>query len=341
MTSEPLLQRWGSRPAWLRALFLRANLIHIFRDELTRLELDELESLNAILTDGYLTADLEARKFEKIEEAFGETVELLKANIEQRIELVQGGSDELRRLQNLVDDATALDFIQEIFDSLSKRSRQIYRAWGPRRTVLEREWLADHPRKALKPGVYRDPYHVDAVTTINQRNVATIELRVHLDRFDTLSLLAVPALLTHELVCHAHSRETGSDSKSMWAEGVMDWAAQFFFQRWSPGLDLPYSLTTVHGRELWQNRGTSDRHSGQIAAMTLLDWLRAEPQVRTFSVAEAMAARLTLEVNATDASLLAKDRLASRLADVWSDEDLQGRLRVWLSGSGPAGGLLA
>jgi hypothetical protein len=123
--------------------------------------------------------------------------------------------------------------IQEIFDKLVGNTRNIYRA-GPRRKVrLLREWLNTHPVGSARPGDFRDPYHVDACTDVQQQLLlSTVQLRIHLDEFDARSLLAIPALLTHELVCHAYANDGQNNQHSIWAEGVMDWTAAFFFEKW-------------------------------------------------------------------------------------------------------------
>src|SRR5262249_51806860 len=62
--------KWGSTQTWLRALYLRTNVIWIFREELVRLELGQLRWLEAILRDVFLAITVQAGRFATNEEAF-------------------------------------------------------------------------------------------------------------------------------------------------------------------------------------------------------------------------------------------------------------------------------
>jgi hypothetical protein len=253
-----LSDKWGSKETWLRALYLRANLIWVFRQELVGLELDQLHWLGAILDDAYLTITTQANRYADSDEGFDACLEWVRNNIEQRIGMAPEDL-ELHRLLQLTDDAHPSDVIQEIFDKLAGSAQVIYRS-GPRRKVrLLREWLNTHPVGSVRPGDFRDPYHVDALTNVRQQ-VSEIELRVHLDDFDAWSLLAIPALLTHELVCHAYARDDRDNQRSIWAEGVMDWTAVFFFEKWSRRLKLPGAIVKSRGDDLWVRRMAPTRY---------------------------------------------------------------------------------
>lgn len=335
-----LISKWGSKQLWLRSLWLRANLIWVFREELLRLELNELRWLGGILKDAYLTAHVQVGRFPTNKQAFDQSVEIVRNNIEQRIE-ASGADPELGRLLELVREATQCDAIQEIFNKLASETRSIYRM-APRRSVrLQREWLADHPLGASRPGNFRDPYHINARTTV-QNQLSLIELQIHLDGFDVASLLALPALLTHELVCHAYANEDRSDQRSIWAEGVMDWAALFFFEKWGLRLGLPYAPIKTHGETFWEQRMTPTRYVGRATAETLVQWLANDAlvQVRGLTMARQVAARFALEVNVSAAPLLAKDSLASRIANIGADALLQQAFRDWRAGSSSAAAML-
>ena len=269
---------------------------------------------------------------------FARSLELIKNNIEQRI-LTVGDDAELERLKKLIDSASTCDPLRQIFDRLAKETRAIYRFASPRRATLESEWLIDHPLGSGRPGEYPDPYHVNAQTRIHG-DKAAVELQIHLDGFDAVSLLAIPALLTHELVCHAHAKEDRYDSRSIWAEGVMDWTSLFFFEQWSWRLGLPYGVTDERGKDLWGRRMSSSRLTGRMAAATLTEWLARERSVRGIAVASRVTARFALEVNATDAPLRAKDILASRLAKIVQDKELQEGIRAWRNTGAPVTDLL-
>jgi hypothetical protein len=333
-----LSDKWSSEDGWLRALFARSNLLWLFRDEFTKLELGELRWLNAILSDAYLIADVQGPRSNTNESAFVQSVELVKNNIEQRI-LTSGIDAELERLRALIDHPSPCEPLQVLFDRLARRTKAVYRPASPRRTKLQLEGLNDHPLSSSRPGAYSDPYHVNAQTRI-EGNIATVVLQIHLDQFDVRSMLAIPALLTHELVCHAHAKQDRHDRRSIWAEGVMDWAALFFFEQWSWRLGLPYGVTNDHGRALWDRRMTSSRLTGRLAADSLAQWLTGLRSVRGISVARRVAAQFALEVNASDAPLRKKDILASRLANILIDKELQEGVRAWRNEDASVVGLL-
>lgn len=333
-----LNDKWGSKEAWLRALYLRANITWIFRQELVKLDLDQLHWLDAILNDVYLTIDVQADRFTTNEEGFSSCLELVRNNIEQRIKIAPADA-ELQRLLSLTYNTHPCDVIQKVFDNLESRARNIHRT-APHRTVrLLREWLNTHPLGSARPGDYRDSYHVSALTKV-QQPVSVVELRIHLDEFDVRSLFAVPALLTHELVCHAYASEDRNDQLSIWSEGVMDWTAAFFFEEWSQRLELPYALVKSRGDDLWESRMSPTRYTGRVIANTLVDWLVGEASVRVLRVARLVAARFALEVNVEEAPLWAKDALAARIATIWEDEPLQEALRDWRAGASSVGTML-
>lgn len=333
-----LSDKWGDESIWLRTLFVKSNLIWIFRNEFPSLLVNELTWLDAILKDAYLVASVEARHFDSNEAAFERSIEIVKNNIEQRISTL-GSDAELERLKSLMDGAVICDPLQEIFRHLATRTRAAYGIAYARKAALEPKWMNDHPLKSSHGGDYPDPYHVTAKTAVDG-NRATIRLQVHLDGFEVMSLLAIPALLTHELVCHAHAKESDYDSRSIWAEGVMDWTAMFFFEQWSWHLDLPYGNIDEHGKLLWARRANRSRLTGRYAASDLAKWLANEPSVRGINVARRVTAKLALDVNSWEAPLTEKDTLATRLAKIRHDKALQQAIRAWRSGSGPVSDLL-
>src|SRR6266704_6631695 len=121
-----LNDKWGSKEIWLRVLYLRANVMWIFRQELLGLELEELRWLNAILNDAYLAITMQAARFTNNEEAFRSCLELITNYIEQRIERAPADA-ELQRLLQLTRDARPSDVIQGFYDKLAGDARNIYR----------------------------------------------------------------------------------------------------------------------------------------------------------------------------------------------------------------------
>jgi hypothetical protein len=334
-----LNDKWGSKEAWLRSLYLRASIIWIFRQEIPRLELGQLRWLGPILEDAYLVTTVQAGRYTDNNEAFDASIDLVRNNIEQRLASL-GADAELHRLLKLTRDARPCDAIRQLFHKLAKDAHNIYRTGPPRKIQLQCEWLSGHPRGATSPGTYPDPYHLNAQTKV-QEHRSLIELQIHLDEFDVPGLLAIPALLTHELVCHAYADEDCNDLQSIWAEGVMDWVALFFFERWSLHLDLPYARIKSHGEKLWEQRMSPARYTGRDIANRLVEWLVKDTSVRGLNVAQQVTAKFALEVNVAAASLLAKDSLASRIANIRTDIQLQQAFRDWRAGARPAAEMIS
>jgi hypothetical protein len=335
-----LSEKWGSKEIWLRTLYVRCALLWLFRDEFTDLDLGALKSLASILADAYLIAVAEAARPCSWQQAFVRSIELVRAQINNRI-AAMGDDVELQRLLKLVEEAQACDPLQEIFNQLARRTKNAYRTSPKRAVVLDRDWLISHPVGETRPGQYRDAYHVSAQTVIDGSK-AKVELQIHLDRFDVFSLLAVPALLTHELICHAHAREDRNNDRSLWAEGVMDWVAMYFFDAWAGQVGLPYGLTRLHGRQLWDERsGGPWKYTGRLAADALVEWLTIDRSVRRTATAQVLACKFALQMNVVEAPLPTKDVLASRLLNIKRDQSLQRSIRDWHHSDAPVAALLS
>ncbi len=311
----------------------------MFREEFTNLELGRLNWLSSILQEAYRLSVDEAVRSEQHADSLREAVDRVQKEIAYRIS-GNGGDAELRRLQELAaaapDDS---DHIQDMFEFLSEETRLIYRAAACRTTTLMIEWANAHPSARGYPAYDHDPYHVNAETRL-QGEHAHVELQVHLDDFEHKSLLAVPALLTHELVCHAHSREDKNSNLSWWAEGVMDWVACHFSDVWSVRLELPYEVLQIHSARLRGARMTRVREDGHLAVAALIAWLADDTGVRDPHYLKVLATSLALQVNAFHAPLRAKDYFATRLPGVRRDKTLQEALRSWFGGDGSIGDLL-
>jgi hypothetical protein len=326
-----LVAKWGDRDKWLRRVYLRVNILWIFRSELLGLDgprwvLDGPRWLNGIIHDGFVAIELHADRYDTDDEAFNYCLTTIREKIEQRIE-ARGLDDELERLRNLASEAQPCDHIKAIFNILVKEARGAYPKSSRRQVSLATEWINNHP-SVNNAGGFADPYHIAARTRVHPKH-SVVELQVHLDEFEAPSLLAIPALLTHELVCHAYASEDRNRLTSTWAEGVMDWVAAFFFEIWSPKLSLPYAAVSRHGSRLWDGRMFATRGTGRAAADTLVQWLITEPWVQGVSVAEVVVTKLAIEVNVTPAPLYSKDRLTSRMLLIHSDFQLQEALRAW------------
>ena len=323
-----LVGKWGSRDKWLRLVYLKVNILWMFRDEL--LGLDSLRWLHGIIRDAFGAVELHADKYDTDNEAFNYCLTVIREKIEQRIE-AKGLDEELERLRKLASRAQPCDPVQAIFNMLVKNVGNVYPKSSHRQVSLDMEWINNHPSLS-NAGGFADPYHVNAHTRVYPEH-SVVELQVHLDEFEAPSLLAIPALLTHELICHAYASEDRNRLTSTWAEGVMDWVAAFFFEIWSPKLSLPYAAVRRHGAGLWDRRMFPTRGTGRAAADTLVEWLITEPWVRGVGVAKRVATKLAIEVNVTPVPLYGKDRLTSRMLLIHTDSQLQEALRAWHAGT--------
>jgi hypothetical protein len=334
-----LAEKWQNKDSWLRCLYVQTSVMWLYRHELIQLELGELRWLDGILRDTLRASAIQAPRAATNESAFEHAIELLRATIEARVASV-GADNELKRLLRIALNAEAYDLIQAYFNRLTERTRAVYRNAGPRKVELQRQWINNHPMPSPRPTVYADPFHVTAQTVINPDR-SVVELCVHLDGYDVPSLLAIPALLTHELVCHAYANETGADLKSIWAEGVMEWTSGYFFKKWTSRLRLlPYASINSASDELRQSRISTERSIGITIADTLFEWFSVDDAVRGASMAEAATARYTVEINSVRAPLRDKDKLASRIANIWTEPALQADLRRWLARQLPASAML-
>jgi hypothetical protein len=321
---QRLTDKWGSKDAWLRVVYLRANIMWVFRSQL--LQLEELRWLKDILKDAFLIINVQANREGTYDDAFYRCTSLMASYIEQLIE-TKGLSPELEELSGLVDEAKPCNTLKEIFRPLARQTRHIYHIRHGRRVALCTEWLSSHPLPMIG-GLYADPYHVNAVTDVKPQR-SQIELQVFADEFEVPSLLAIPALLTHELICHAYAEEDADRVHSIWAEGVMDWAAVFFFETFSLQLGLPYASVKYHGNGLWMRRMSWTRYTGRAAADTLVEWLVREPWIHGLIMAQEVVAKFVLEINVTPAALVTKDHLASRMGLISNDPALQSAIREW------------
>ena len=88
-----LVGKWGSRDKWLRLVYLKVNILWMFRDEL--LSLERLRWLNGICHDAFVAAELYADRYDTDEEAFNYCLTVIREKIEQRID-ARGLDDELK-----------------------------------------------------------------------------------------------------------------------------------------------------------------------------------------------------------------------------------------------------
>ena len=104
-------------------------------------------------------------------------------------------------------------------------------------------------------------------------------------KFNYETYAAIYALLVHELVCHVASPRVEYDdpNASVFAEGFADWAAEKWFERWLPSMDVELrSAAREFGRDMLKvgtdpdggNPYWKPRSVGHIAAQKVADLLQ-------------------------------------------------------------------
>lgn len=329
---------WGSYEVWLRALCVWAQVMWLFREEFPALCHDELTWLPSILAEAKAVTKAGSARFNSYESCYAHVLGQVRSDLERR--LGEHGNDaELLRLRKIVAAGRSRDPLHYIFVRLKNDTAKVYKT-SQRKVELGLGYLDNHPIGEPRPGVFVDQYHIDAQTKVIG-DCACVELMANFDNFDEISLLAVPAILTHELVCHAYAHEDRNNDKSMWAEGVMDWTALHFFRRWVLRTDVPYQLANEHGDALWVARMSRARYNGRWAADSLVKWLVQDRSVRALSVAQEVTASFAVQHNAAYAPLVFKDALAARLMNIQVDKELQGQVLAWRHRALSAADLLA
>lgn len=224
----------------------------------------------------------------------------------------------IEALYERAGEAVPTDPYRELFELVAGRCAAIYGDfWPPVDFALG--WRG-HPR--ARAG---DPYAFGAVTRPGPP--PAVSLGIFPDGFGPGAFAAVPAVFVHECVCHVPARQRGAVSNgSVFAEGFMDWAAKFFFERWMPEIDgalAPAAMQHAAGLDAAvtppRTPEGAARLKGRRAADKVVVWLQNECGV-PWSEALPAVARLAVELNRVEASIAVKDRLVVRLAGEWDDE---------------------
>jgi hypothetical protein len=125
-------------------------------------------------------------------------------------------------------------------------------------------------------------------------------------------------VFAHEFICHVPVAARGGASKSPFAEGLMDWAAEHYFLRRLPALDsgLAAAVAAQNRRFLEAFAPPTDqegriRRAGHGSADGAVAHLAAKGTER--ETAMAQLARLAIRVNLSSAAMVLKDQFVARL----------------------------
>lgn len=240
----------------------------------------------------------------------------------------------LDEVARLCASATPADPFKAIFHAICDLSAEIYGDRWPAPTLM----LDDLPAHPRTPPDY---YAVTAKTTPAQPPV--VRLLIHPRGLGPATFAALPGLLAHECICHVPARQDRVKNDSSFAEGLMDWAATYFFERSMarllPDLNAAASAHASPFGALFASPQTKPgraRLFGRLAANNLVSLTISELGVSP-PQAKAIVARVARDLNCVAASIDEKDR---RVADIAGLSELPALLSAVLKGDRPAADLL-
>jgi len=271
------------------------------------------------------------------------------ANAARLTHLDRSDADLLREIEKLLSKALKASGIRvvnplhETFVTVSRLSGQVYRRHFWMKPAFSLAMEIAHPRPHHS---YLDPYAVSALTTSAPN--AAVQLVIWPYAFGPPAYAVLPYVLIHECICHVPAQQDRVDNGSTFAEGFMDWAAEYFYELWLSRIDSGLApMTEQHVAALQQvltgasNTDASCRRIGRRRASQLVNWISGhDPGLgESRSVAKKAVVKLALTLNTTMASLDIKDHFVSELTPP-PNPVLGERLRAWVDGRLDAAALL-
>jgi hypothetical protein len=235
------------------------------------------------------------------------------------------------------------------FHEIRRLTKEIYSDHRVMRSALEIAHILRHPG-AGNP--VPDPYGLTA-ETMHSAGGATIRLKFHLKDFGPETYAAVVRVLVHECVAHVpsghvgrddgHGPDAGVSNSSPFAEGLMDYAAEYFTERWADQIDEGIAAAvTRHGRGLAtavtsREPSGQARHIGHATGEHLVAFFMSMDKDRP--TAQHLTVRLALQLNGSERALAEKDHLVSHLYPPFPP-DVQHAILGWAAGTLDADGVL-
>lgn len=216
-------------------------------------------------------------------------------------------------------DRQAVDPLAQLFGEICRHCAKLYPAWQEPQLVVKAILVNPAAPTAA------DPYSFTASTEVDPKDGRIrVNLKICLRDFGPESFAALPRVLVHECVAHVPSghAHTDSDAQSVFAEGWMDFAAEYYFRRWMSEIDDQLERAALHhGRlmsEVMPLRGTEGpaRTEGHVSAAKLSAWFE---QYGPEGCGDRMVARLAVKINASAKSLDEKTALARQVLGGVSD----------------------
>lgn len=215
--------------------------------------------------------------------------------------------------------------VEELFEQVCKLCASVYQDAWRRDPELRPDVSPKHPGLGNLSG-RADPYSVAATTHRAAQGSATVRIEFHLPSFGPETYAVLPRLLLHECFCHAVAGHPAKQSRndSIFAEGWMDWAAEFHFDEWIDGADPEFAQSARHHGKAVETcfaMREADGHArthGREHAETL--YRRLESEGFDTQSAKQRTAQLAVEVNLANRSLADKDELTRELSSSHSNE---------------------
>jgi hypothetical protein len=208
--------------------------------------------------------------------------------------------------------AREIDVYSSIFQFVASRAQTLYDGrWPPVEFFV---------RRFTHPPLRRDRYGITAETVPSAAgSPLSVILKIDPRAFGPDAFAAMPALLAHECVCHVAARPVGTvDNLSVFAEGFMDWAADFFGQMWRVDLGALGPATQEHAPRIFEAiaqsapQGAAVRNLGRRSAHRLTQRLQRHHGLSP-DAANAATANFAVRLNLVDEPILRKDKLVRDL----------------------------
>lgn len=324
--------QWEMPPSIMLGLWSRVAVMHAWRPYLVDVDHFMSETRQGRLLDselqllaGNLPAGIQTQE---------DATSHLASSLTRRIdEILQHYPPEnhyvslLGRLRYQLQALRNADPLGELFERVCINSRQLYgQAWGEPPLLIVARKLGE-PRDPA-----RRPCGVSARTTRTTENAAVVTLCLTHESFGPREYAMLPRILMHECVSHVPSGSREGGYCSPFAEGFMDWAADYFLSMWASKLDQRLGrlghLSIESLSDLSEVRHAT--RAGHFAADSIREWLERE-RGYSRSGSSSRVARLAIELNVAKRPLVEKDHFVLLFSE-GQTEEFSTVLDAWLNG---------
>jgi hypothetical protein len=265
---------------------------------------------------------------------------------------VPGARQCLESLRKSLREAGSPSAIHDLVGAVDATCRTVYgRAWvEPTIDVQTASAVRLGRRGADAPGAGWEGTDGDcfamSAKTVRTAESVTVTLSLWLKEFGPETYAALPRLLMHELFCHVVGGHDPDDvsQNSSFAEGWMDWAAEYYFRRdllgRNEGVPDTYSYASESLMTALDRRGPEGaaRITGRHNAAALASWLTRVGDGMSQDEASQATADLAVAVNLLRCPLSVKTLFTEELGTLGlrrpDDENrVTAALRRWSRGA--------